>query len=144
MNATIQQDYLRFKETMKTNLVTEIARTVDAYHRCIANNNTEWQAKHRTRLSELCDELPHGSGIDKGINLDIDASTGEKLVFNTSFHHMNDGGYYDGWTDHTVVVRPSLMFGFTVSIGGRNRNDIKDHLHEVIQTALAHDYETTL
>lgn len=124
---------------MNTNLVTEIARTVDAYHRCVELNNTEWQPKHREHLKMLCEELPSGSGIDRGIELDLDASTGEKLVFHTAYHHMNDGGYYDGWTEHTVIVIPSLMHGFTVKIGGPNRNDIKEHLHEVIQHALSAD-----
>ena len=40
-------------------------------------------------------------------------------------------GMYDGWTEHTVTVRPSLQFGFRLSISGRNRNGIKDYIAEV-------------
>ena len=61
-------------------------------------------------------------------------STPDKLVFYTSFHHMNDNGFYDGWTEHTVTVRPSLQFGFNMKISGQNRNEIKYHLHDVFYT----------
>jgi hypothetical protein len=49
---------------------------------------------------------------------------------------MTEGGMYDGWTEHTVVVTPSLAFGINIRITGRNRNDIKDYLHDVFHEAL--------
>ena len=42
---------------------------------------------------------------------------------------------YDGWTEHTVTVTPSFS-GFNMRISGRNRNDIKDHMHETFYSAL--------
>ena len=49
---------------------------------------------------------------------------------------MNENGFYDGWTDHTLTVRPSLVHGIELEISGRNRNDIKEYLHETFHSAL--------
>jgi hypothetical protein len=123
-------------------LYREIATCVDAMHNCIKNQEqsphlVEWVGRHRERAEWMAKEyLPSGSGIDSGTTVDVAASTSDKLVLNTAFHHMNERGYYDGWTEHTVTVRPSLMHEITLSISGRDRNDIKDYLHEIFHQAL--------
>jgi hypothetical protein len=48
---------------------------------------------------------------------------------------MNDGGFYDGWTEHTVVVTPSFR-GINLRISGRDRNQIKEYLYETYDYAL--------
>ena len=83
------------------------------------------------------DDLPSGSGWDCGTKLDYEKSNPDKLVFYGSYHHMNENGMYDGWTEHTIIVTPSLAFGFDVKITGRDRNDIKDYLGEMFQHALS-------
>ena len=111
-----------------------LATLVDACHRCADTGNIEWRNRHGDELCRLCARyLPAGSGLDLGPRLDLGASTGEKLVFaRCDFHHMHpETGMYDGWTEHTVTVRPSLQFGFRLSISGRNRNGIKDYIAEV-------------
>lgn len=116
-----------------------IASSVDARARCLLTMDThgEWFHKHTETIEQLVrDFLPSGSGWDNGTKIDWDNSTGEKLVFFGSFHHMNDGGYYVGWTNHAITVRPSLIHGITLSISGRNRNDIKENLHMEFDTAL--------
>jgi hypothetical protein len=60
-------------------------------------------------------------------------------VFKTSFHHMNTHGYYDGWTDHIVTVRPDMMSGIRISITGKDRNQIKDYIHEVFYNWLTEE-----
>jgi hypothetical protein len=61
------------------------------------------------------------------------------LVIVTSYHHMNDAGMYDGWTDHKVIVTPSLVHGFVLRITGRNRNDIKEYIADLFQQSLMAD-----
>jgi hypothetical protein len=78
------------------------------------------------RLARLMETAPSGSGFDAGTQIDEDRS--DTLVFTTAFHHMNEGGYYDGWTEHTVRVKPSLAWGFDLTVSGRDRNDIKDYI----------------
>ena len=80
--------------------------------------------------------LPSGGGFDSGTKINRSKSHAEKLVFETSFHHMNDVGYYDGWTSHTVTVLPSLSMKFRLRIGGRDRNEIKDYIHETFDLML--------
>lgn len=119
-------------------LYSELASTVDAMHTCEQKPEQygEWAHKHEETISKLVHErMPSGSGFDCGTQMDCSQSHAEKLVFTTSFHHMNDAGYYDGWTEHTIVVTPSFS-GFNLRISGRNRNNIKDYIHDVFSQAL--------
>jgi hypothetical protein len=118
-------------------LYEAIASTVQARLNCIERGNTEWRARHEVRVLVMVKQhMPHGAGIDVGTRLDLDASTGERLVFLTSFHHMDQNGCYDCWTDHTVTVRGSLQHEIDLKISGSNRNDIKAYLHEVFYETL--------
>jgi len=116
-------------------LYSELAAKIGAYKRCVASGNTEWRDKHEDRIDEIMDSMPSGSGFDCGTKLDIDASHDDKLVFTTAFHHMNEFGYYCGWTEHTVTVTPAFN-GVHIRVSGRNRNGIKDYIGEVFHTVL--------
>jgi hypothetical protein len=127
---------------MKRTVCRELASTVLARLNCIQANNKEWQPKHEERIQRLVDNfLPSGSGLDNGVHIDLDKSTGNKLVFHTSFHHMNQDGYYDGWTDHTLFVVPCLWTDFDIKISGPNRNEIKEDLYQRFEIALHEEIE---
>lgn len=79
--------------------------------------------------------MPSGSGFDCGTEFDFDRSTDSKLVFHTSFHHMDEGGGYSGWTDHTITVRPSFN-GLTIKVSGRNKDGICDYIGDTFYEAL--------
>ncbi len=118
-------------------LFKQLARSVAAYQYCIVEGNTEWQGRHEETINELVrNYFPHGSGFDSGTKLDLAASSGDKLVFNTSFHHMNENGSYDGWTEHRITVTPSLSSDHRLNISGRDRNQIKEYIAECFNTAL--------
>ncbi len=89
-----------------------LAKACGAYHRCVESGNTEWEAKWKAEIDETLEQFPHGSGFDSGTEIDLDASNDEKLVFTTAFHHMNENGMYDGWTEHAITVVPSLGLDF--------------------------------
>lgn len=108
-----------------------IARLLVASRNCEASGNAEWLTKHRDRIEQIVDDLlPSGSGWDQGTKLDEGSSTENKLVFVGSYHHMDEGGGYDGWTDHKITVTPTFA-GVSVSISGRNRNGIKEYLSDL-------------
>lgn len=93
---------------------------------------------HEGLIERLCDSyMPGGSGFDTGTKFNFDDSTSDKLVFNTSYHHMDENGSYDGWTDHEIVVSPSLQFDFDLEISGDDRDDIKEIIHQEFSIALA-------
>lgn len=119
-------------------LYQTLASKVCAYHNCLDRPEMgDWEARHGDDIKQLAKNfLPSGSGFDSGTEVDLDRSTGEKLVVSTSFHHMDEHGGYDGWTEHTVTVRPSLQHGFLLTIGGRDRNGIKDYIGEVFNDCL--------
>jgi hypothetical protein len=120
-----------------TKLYQQIASSLQAIENCRKSGNEEWLRKHRDTIAVLVkDRMPRGSGFDSGTAFDFNSSNPEKLVFLTLYHHMNDDGYYDGWTDHAVTVRPSLAFGFDLTISGRDRRDIKEYIAEVFDGTL--------
>lgn len=123
----------------KRKLYVELANTIQARTNCINSGNAEWRAKHTDTINQIVrDLLPSGSGWDCGTKIDLDSSTGEKIVLYGSWHHMNDGGYYTGWTEHIITVRPSLTSGISLSISGRDRNDVKEFLYQMFDDYLRH------
>ena len=115
-----------------------IASAVQARLNCAEKIETHQEGFDRwtETIETETKNLPSGSGIDNGVHFDYDKSTPDKLIFHFGYHHMNDGGYYDGWEDYTLTVTPSLQFGFRAKITGRNRNNIKEYLYEIFQHAL--------
>lgn len=119
-----------------------VAQAVGARERCANRKDPlDWHTRWTNRLKALKDNLPHGSGFDSGSSLVVEDSTENRLVFETSFHHMNEGGMYDGWTEHRVIVQPSLALGFTLRVTGRDRNEIKDYIAQVFEEVLSAEFE---
>jgi hypothetical protein len=123
-------------------LYEHIASATQARLNCIAEENRTGEPhdstlKHTETIETFIEEfMPSGSGVDNGVTFDFEKSNGEKLVFNFGFHHMDENGMYSGWTEHVLTVKPSLQFGIELTISGRNRNDIKEYLHELFHSAL--------
>lgn len=116
-----------------------IATAFAARKNCDEKGNNEWFYKWTETIERETDNLPSGSGIDSAPKFDFDKSTPEKLIFHFGYHHMNESGMYDGWTDHSLIVTPSLQFGFHIRITGKDRNQVKDYLYETFQYALAEE-----
>ena len=116
----------------------EFAQAVRTYK---AAGSTDMLEGAYKLLSKLSQSLPSGSGLDRNPRLYIDQSREDRLIFQADFHHMNDVGFYDGWTNHNVIVTPSLAFGFNIRVTGRNRNDIKDHIETVFYDFLMQEVE---
>lgn len=117
-----------------------IATALAAKLNCETSGNEEWRSIWADRIRTICsDQMPSGSGVDTGTEFDWDESKPERLVFIASCHHMTEIGYYDGWTDHQIIVTPSLLFGYSIRVTGRNRNDIKDYLGDLFHAALGEE-----
>jgi len=115
----------------------EIASLVAAIHNCRASSNVH-MSRHPDRLDTIMrNTAPSGSGFDAGTHFDNTKSVHDKLVFSTSFHHMDKVGGYDGWTDHNVTVRPSFIYGLDIKVSGRDRNGIKEYIAETFNSWLS-------
>ena len=99
----------------------------------------EWVQKKREAREELEALLPSGSGVDGGCA--IGPASGKLIVITFSFHYMDENGYYDGWYDYTLRVRPDLAFGFVCTLAGRDRNGLKDYLYQLFNDALSVEVE---
>ena len=91
------------------------------------------------RLSRIVALLPSGSGFDAGTKLE--SADDSRIVFSTSFHHMDENGFYDGWTEHKVTARASLTGGLRIHVSGRNRNNIKDYIADVFHVMLSESFD---
>ena len=121
-----------------------IASLLQAIDNCEAGRppNIEARDSHLARLGELATDCVRGSGFDSGTALDLDKSTPNKLVFLTSFHHMKNGVYDGGWTEHTVTIKPTLQQpGYALTVSGRDRNDIKEYVVEVFSVVLEEEVD---
>ncbi len=114
----------------------KISSLINARLNCIESGNKEWKLIHEEKLTDISQSLPSGSGIDTGSKINLDKSKPEKIVINTAFHHMDEHGGYDGWTEHEIIVTPSLQFGFKLHVTGRNRDMIKTYLADMFNEAL--------
>jgi hypothetical protein len=121
-----------------------LAGTIQARLNCIQYNNTEWKDIHEETIKNIIKSLPHGSGIDGTTKIDLEKSTSEKIVIYSEFHNMNEVGYYDGWINFTLTIKPSLQFDTDLNITGNfGRNqDLKDYLYEVFDSDLREPYGT--
>lgn len=127
---------------MKKPVYSVIASKLAAMANCLKSGNFQWYENHKYAIEEIIkNHLPRGSGIDAGIKIDFDKSNADKIVFTFGFHHMNEGGYYDGWTEHEAIIKPSLAFGFTLKITGKDRNFIKEYLHDTLHHSLTQEIE---
>lgn len=118
-------------------LYKAFAQAFAAYQNCLKSGNGQWEYHWHERIETLCKtKLPHGSGFDAGTTFDFDRSKPERLVFRTAFHHMDEHGHYDGWTEHDVIVTPSLLFDFDLRVTGRDRNMIKEYIAAVFSEDL--------
>lgn len=127
----------------RTNIIDEIASQIariDSCDRSLAINHNERAQANRDNARDILEAiehwLPSGSGVDNGSTIDRDASTPVKIVIQTAYHHMNENGYYDGWTEHKITVTPTFS-SFDIRVSGSNRNEIKDYLADCFMSALS-------
>jgi len=127
-----------------TKVISQLATAFAAWHRAESIGIPFVGEKHEEMIHFIEKELlPSGSGFDAGCRLDFEVSTPNRIVIRADFHHMNGDGGYTGWTEHMVVITPSLAFGFEVKVTGRNQNLIKDYIADVFIQALMHEFDFT-
>lgn len=83
--------------------------------------------------------LPSGCGFDNGTRIDITLSGVDRVILETSFHHMNENGYYTVWTHHTIAIKPQFFYDFDIYVSGKNTNDIKDYIIDVFRDCLSEE-----
>ena len=121
----------------------EIADKIQAMRNCNKSGNGEWFTKHHDAIDDIIRKYaPSGSGFDAGTEFDVCTNVDhgkDRLIFETSFHHMDQNGYYREWTNHKIIVTPALARGFNMRITGQNRNDIKEYIAETFYQFLAQE-----
>ena len=117
------------------------AKQLIEYCAKLTNTDPKFQELWTPVLESINAELPHGSGFDSGSEFLPEDSTPNRLVFTTSFHHMDEGGWYDGWTEHQIIVTP-MFGGFNIRVTGVNRNKIKEYIGDMFHECLSNYFKT--
>ena len=117
---------------MKAKLISLIAQTCD-WHKVV---NDEYMGECEDRIYKLEQLLPSGSGIDSGCKIDVEKSSSDKVIITFGYHFLNDAGYYDGWGEYKLIIKPKLSNDFDLRIVGKDRSFIKDYLYDLFDTEL--------
>ena len=112
-------------------LYQAIAAQISRRENSAARDNFENERDACDRITEYEKELPRGSGIDSGSKILLAESSPNKIVIQADFHHMDENGFYCGWTEHKIIIRPCLRFGFDLKVTGRDKDGIKDYLADL-------------
>jgi len=136
-NSNETKDFPGFISDMQRIYLPNIANIIQAYNS--PTISPEWKGKHLERIQIANKLLPHGSGIDGKCEFQPENCTGEKLYIFVEFHHMDENGYYEGWTEHNIILTPSFILGYQMKITGRNKNGIKEYLHDTFAAVLTID-----
>ena len=121
--------------TQHRTILRAFSEALQAMRNCEKSGNNEWRRRWLDYLAKLQSELPHGSGLDGKVEFILDKCNATRVVIFAEFHHMNGHGYYDGWTEHEIIVTPTFC-GPEFRVTGRDRNGIKDYLAELFDHAL--------
>lgn len=112
----------------------------------IASFRTDDDSKFDTGFnSEMLDILvknflPSGSGFDAGCKiLDVFKN---RIKIQCDFHHMDENGFYCGWSEHIATITPSFD-GFDIRLSGNNMRDIKPYICDMLYPALNQMIEQT-
>ena len=81
-------------------------------------------------------EFPDGSGYDNGTKIAWDKCRLNKIVLRTGFHHMDQHGFYCGWTNHDIIITPNFCWGYNMRITGPNKMDIKSYISDTFDFIL--------
>jgi len=101
--------------------------------RVASQKNTPKKAKELSLLQEL---LPIGNGIETGCVILL-KSTKKRIVIET---HPNDSYETSRWTAHQVIITPSFEREINIRITGKNKDNVKDYLHDIFREALMKEY----
>lgn len=114
----------------KRKLYIELANLVQTRRALLSNR--DYAGKYAKAANQLVAKfLAQDSGF-YDTKIDLGLSHGDRLVFYTSFLHIDDKKR----TEHTVTVTPSLQYGFHMRIGGRNYRDVKSYIVRVFEESL--------
>lgn len=124
--------------TRQQSIIEALHSALIAQQNCKKSGNAEWDIRWTAYIERIRREhLPSGGGFDAGTRVIGLAADGHGVKLETDFHHMDDNGSYDGWTHHTIVVRPTFVpSSVHLTITGPDRNSIKDYISDMYSDTL--------
>jgi hypothetical protein len=103
-----------------------------------SNGNTIWHEKWSDAITQIIDSLPHCSGVDGKTEFNFNESKPDKLVIDSSYHCMNENGFYDGMYNFRVVLKPDWQ-NFKLEIKTNMPKKYKDSTIEYLTDLFFYD-----
>ena len=124
----------------KISIYKELGRCINIFAQHTKNSNLFSDAIVENCVEKAEDlvktHFPSGSGFDSGTIIVWDKCKHNKIVLRADFHHMDDNGYYCGWSEHEVIIVPSFTFGFYLHVTGKNKRGIKEYIEDTMHYVL--------
>ena len=124
----------------KISIYQELGSYVNVFARYAKNPNSVSDIIYENCVEKAEDlvkkHFPSGSGFDSGTIIVWDKCKHNKIALRADFHHMDDNGYYCGWSEHEVIIVPSFTFGFDLHVTGKNKRGIKEHIEDTMHYVL--------
>jgi hypothetical protein len=120
-------------EPRRMPLYQALAEAMQAYRN--SDGKSGWATRWANVVRELESYLPHGSGFDSDPNISLQQSKPDRIVVDGSFHKMDSNGYYSGWANFRVTVKPTFS-GIDVDARGAGSADLNDYIAETYIYAL--------
>ena len=117
------------------NIAAAYAMAQQALVNCQDSGNVKWQGRWLERMEQLTKALPHGSGLNGKVEF-IGSASEDKLTISAEYQHMDESGYYTGWSTYIITVR-ATFYGLNVTVKGRKDNDLREYLGELFHNALS-------
>lgn len=109
-------------------------------YQALANKFVQFKAGYiqEQELNEFCRKyLPHGSGFDNGVRVNLVKSKSNKIVLDVPFHPMDENGMYMEWVRYTCTIVPDFAFGFDLDIKGPYKNGLRTYIDDTLYQALS-------
>ena len=124
----------------KISIYQELGRYINIFAQHTKNSNSVSDIICENCVEKAEDivknHFPNGSGFDSGTSLVWDKCKYNKIVLRADFHHMDDNGYYCGWSEHEVIIVPSFSFGYDLRVTGKDKRGIKDYIEDTFHYVL--------
>lgn len=80
--------------------------------------------------------LPSRQGFEGGTDINArESRTSSRIVFSTTYRHVDANGEVYRCTNHKVIVKPAFG-GISVSVTGEDINNVKKYIAKIFQDAL--------
>ena len=106
---------------------SDVARAINGYH---MTDNPKTKEVNENIIKNLEALLPVNEFIEAR-KIDIQRSTGQRLVILVRYKNVHEYKSYNSITGHQLIITPCLMNGFNIRLTGLDRRGSKEKIEKL-------------